>query len=1107
MEPGRWKQIDKLFIEALEYDASGRDAFLDQACAGDKALRCEVESLLACQAEAKSFIEAPALKVAAQLFADEQADSAPKQRIGPYKLGVKLGAGGMGEVYLAQDTRLGRKVALKLLPTEYTSERDRVLRFQQEARAASALNHPNIITIYEIGQVEDVHFIATEFIDGETLRQRMEQANVELIEAVDIALQVAQALEAAHNAGIAHRDIKPENIMLRRDGYVKVLDFGLAKLTELQPFTIDTQEPTGGMVRTMPGTVIGTVAYMSPEQARGLEVDARTDIWSLGVLIYEMIAQQRPFTGGTIADALAAILHLNAPPLEPSAPEAPAALERIVAKALRKEREERYQTAKELGAELKDLKLWLELQAALTKPEAFSGGGKPTTLDTAPATATMRTGEDATAHVTSTTEILIGEVKRHKRGVVITLTAMLLAAAFFYYWRSANLKWAKDQVSRVEELAQEERFFEAYDLALLVKKYLPEEATVARLMRAMADDLTVSTDPPGAQVYLKRFAPDESRNFPLRQLVGATPINHLQIARGAYVLYLEKEGYAKLERAISGSPLRPGLTLPPSIHIAEKLIETAEVPDRMAHVPGGEYRLTSWRRPTEERVRLDTYFIDKFEVTNREYKEFIDAGGYLKRQFWKYPFVNGGNPLAWEEAIQHFKDRTGLSGPRNWSSQDFPEDQAEHPITGVTWYEAAAYAAFRGKQLPTIFQWEKAARGGRVVMPAAQLMPWGFLGETVDHRANFKGQGSMPVASLEFGISPYGCYHMAGNVSEWCLNESSAGFITSGGSWADPPYLFGGYGSFPGFYSSDKLGFRCALNSPGAKSSQGDGPIKAEVREPVYIPASGAKVREWLNYYRFEQTPLKPQIIEAKETAEWRREKISYAGAEGERAIAYLYLPKNFPRPLQVIHFMPPGSVGNRTEWLPQSVEIHMTPFIKSGRAVLTVMIKGYLGRDWPANYMEPDRGKVEYRDQVVNWITDLRRALDYLETRSDIDMSRLAYHGASADGIKLILPAVENRYHALVLWGANVEKSDVGIIPEANPINFAPHIRGPKLMIHGRYDEANPLKFDAKPLYKLLREPKHLETYEGGHRPPLEILVPMMNSWLDEKLGPVKRE
>jgi eukaryotic-like serine/threonine-protein kinase len=1125
MNPERWEQIERIYHAALEREPGERWTFLDQACAGDEELRREVTSLLDYDNKPASFIEAPVLEVAARELAGESLSSAqtpapasPAQ-IGVYQLLSPLGRGGMGEVHLALDTRLQRKVAVKLLPAEFTSDAGRVRRFAQEARAASALNHPNIITIHEIGETDSTHYIVTEYVEGETLRQRMNSAprqRMKLAEAIETAAQVAAALAAAHEAGITHRDIKPENVMIRRDGIVKVLDFGLAKLTETQAALVDSQASTGAKLSTEAGVVMGTPRYMSPEQARGEKVDARTDIFSLGVMLYEMMAARAPFVGATSSEVIAAILRDEPPPLSSHVHEALRELERIVSRALRKDRGERYQKINDLLIDLKDLKQGLEFEARLERAKGQAGQpeagkdsraahaeGRPA-IETAQVAA-AGTGEDATVRGASTAEILIGKVKRHKRGVVIALAAMLVAAAVFYCWRSANLKWARDQVPRIEELAQAERFFDAYDLALRVKKYLPEEATITRLMGTMADDLSVSTDPPGAQVYLKRFAPDESGNFPPRQLVGVTPINHLQIARGEYVLYIEKEDYAKLERTISGAPMRHGLSPPLPILIKEKLIEAAKVPDRMAHVPGSDYRLVSWRRPTEERVRLDAYFIDKFEVSNREYKEFIAAGGYLKRQFWKYTFVKNDKPLAWEAAITEFKDRTGLPGPRNWSSQDFPEGKAEHPVTDITWYEAAAYAAFRGKQLPTIFQWEKAARVG--MGSPVMILPWGFLGETVDHRANFKGQGSMPVTSLEFGMSPYGCYHMAGNVSEWCLNESSVGFITSGGSWADPPYLFGGYGSFPGFYSSDKLGFRCALNSPEAKSDQGAGPIKAEVTAPVYVPASEAKVREWLNYYRYEQTPLKPQIIEAKETAEWRREKITYAGAEGERAIAYLYLPKNFPRPLQVIHFMPPGSVGGRTESLPQSVEIHMAPFIKSGRAVLAVVIKGYLGRDWPANYTEPDRGKVEYRDQVVNWITDLRRALDYLQTRGDIDMSRLAYHGASADRIKLILPAVETRYHTVVLWGANVEKSDAEIIPEANPINFAPHIRGPKLMIHGLYDEANPLKFDAEPLYKLLREPKHLEIYKGGHRPPLEILVPMMNSWLDEKLGPVKRE
>jgi len=1103
MEPDRWEQIERLYHAALERGLGARDAYLDQACAGDDDLRREVAELLACDIPSDSFIQSHAIEIAARALAAEphiEASTKPAlsliagSRIGAYRLLEPLGRGGMGEVHLALDTRLGRKIAVKLLPAAFTTDADRVQRFAQEARAASALNHPNIITIHEIGEVKTAvgaaHYIVTEYVEGETLRQRMARApqqRIEAPEAIDIASQVAAALAAAHEAGIVHRDIKPENVMARRDGIVKVLDFGLAKLTEPVSPVIDSQAPPPQRVTsTVSGVVMGTPRYMSPEQARGEKLDARTDIFSLGVMLYEMIAGRAPFAGTTPSEVIAAILRDAPPPLAECAPDAPQELEQIIGRMLRKDREERYQNTRDLLNDLKHIKQGLETAQV----------------------ATARTGEDATSHAKSTAEILIGEVKRHKRGVALALVVLLVGAAAFYYWRSANLKWARAQVPRIEELAQAERFFEAYDLALSVKKYLPEEPTIARLMRTMADDLSVSTEPPGAQVYLKRFAPDESGNFPPRQLVGATPLNHLQIARGAYILYIEKEGYANLERTISGLPPRPGLIPRPPMRIEEKLIEAARVPDRMAYVPGGDYRLTSWWRPTEERVRLDAYFIDKFEVTNREYKEFINAGGYQKRQLWKYPFVKDGKSLTWEEAMLTFKDRTGLPGPRNWSSQDFPEGKAEHPVTDVTWYEAAAYAAFRGKQLPTIFQWEKAARGARAVSGAAQLMPWSYLAETetVDHRANFKGQGSMPVASLEFGMSPYGCYHMAGNVSEWCFNERSSGFMTGGGSWADPAYMFGAYDSYPGFYSSNELGFRCALNSPEAKGDQGAGPIEGEVKGPTYVPASEANVKAWLNYYRYEKTPLEAKVIEVKETDEWRREKITYVGAEGERAIAYLYLPKNFSRPLQVIHIHPSGAVRNRNVSLPQHVERSLAPFIKSGRAVLAIVLKGYIERDWPANYTAPSTTQAEYRDVAVNWITDLRRGLDYLETRGDIDMNCIAYYAESACGSDLIAPAIETRYRTVVLWGCGPDKSDQQSIPEANPINFAPHIRGPKLMIQGRYDESAPLKIAAEPIYKLLREPKKLSIFVGGHRPPHEFLVPMVNGWLDEKLGPVRR-
>jgi serine/threonine protein kinase/TolB-like protein len=277
------------------------------------------------------------------------------QTVGPYKIAGVLATGGMGEVYLADDARLGRKIALKLLPPQFTMSADRVRRFQQEARATSALNHPNIVTIHDIGQTDSFHFSATEFIDGETLREHISNLRMTIREVLDVAAQVASALQAAHEAGVVHRDVKPENIMLRRDGFVKVLDFGLAKLALHPVAAVATEAPARTMVKTNPGVVMGTVGYMSPEQARGLETDARTDIWSLGVVLYEMVAGQQPFDGQTPTDVIISIAEREPVPLARYAPEVPVQLERIVKKALAKDRERRYQTAKDLLIDLKSL--------------------------------------------------------------------------------------------------------------------------------------------------------------------------------------------------------------------------------------------------------------------------------------------------------------------------------------------------------------------------------------------------------------------------------------------------------------------------------------------------------------------------------------------------------------------------------------------------------------------------------------------------------------------------------------------------------------------------------------------------------------------------------
>jgi serine/threonine protein kinase/Tol biopolymer transport system component len=360
MNAERWQKIEALFHAALNSEPGQRAEFLARIRATDEALCSDVESLLASHDQTDSFFEESASALAAEMFGGKVGET-----IGPYQVLSVLGGGGMGEVYLAEDSRLGRQIALKLLPAEFTHDKDRLRRFQQEARAASALNHPNILTVHEIELSGNVHYIATEFIDGMTLRQRISSGPMHPGEALDVAIQVASALAAAHAAGIVHRDIKPENVMLRADGYVKVLDFGLAKLPEHPASTSRLKKAREFALNTDPGVVMGTPRYMSPEQARGLAVDARTDIFSLGVMLFEMVSGKMPFDGATASDVIAALLKDEPELLALCAPQAPLELEGIIKRALAKDQDDRYQTVTELSDDLQRLKEEIKLNAQL----------------------------------------------------------------------------------------------------------------------------------------------------------------------------------------------------------------------------------------------------------------------------------------------------------------------------------------------------------------------------------------------------------------------------------------------------------------------------------------------------------------------------------------------------------------------------------------------------------------------------------------------------------------------------------------------------------------------------------------------------------------------
>src|SRR5207253_4330026 len=362
MTPARLRTIEEIYRTALDQEPDQIRAFLDTACEGDEVLRRKVEALLASRERAGNFIETSAVGLATRIIENGQADLLVGRTIGHYKISKRIGTGGMGDVYLATDMTAGRKAALKLLPMRFTADAERLKRFQQEAHAVVGLNHPKILTVYEIGEDHSTYYIASELIEGETLRQRLMRGRMQLSEAVDVAIQVASALAVAHEAGVVHRDIKPENIMLRPDGYVKVLDFGIAKLAEQElPVTIPTTEALL-LVETNLGSILGTVRYMSPEQSCGARVDKRTDIWSLGVVLYEMVTGHVPFTGETPREVMTSILEKEPPPLTSYIRHSPAELQQIISKALRKDRDERYHNAHEFLQSLKQLRRKLEVE-------------------------------------------------------------------------------------------------------------------------------------------------------------------------------------------------------------------------------------------------------------------------------------------------------------------------------------------------------------------------------------------------------------------------------------------------------------------------------------------------------------------------------------------------------------------------------------------------------------------------------------------------------------------------------------------------------------------------------------------------------------------------
>ena len=644
MSPDKWQEISRIFNAVLEKESPGRKDFLAEACGDDEHLRNEIELLLSAHENKDSFIDSPEVGLLTDL---PTLDLKKGDKIAAFEIEKLLGKGGMGEVYLAHDTRLNRPVAIKILPPATALDSNANKRLLLEAQAAAALEHPNICTIHEIGEAEGYSFIVMQYVEGKALSDLLKNGALSLRQSLKIASQVAEAIGDAHAHGIIHRDIKPANIIVSANDQVKVLDFGLAK-----KFTTEDEESEISSIKSIlshPGLILGTASYMSPEQARGIPVDLRTDLWSLGVVLYEMTVGRKPFEGNSLADKLVSILHD-----EPTFPEDfNPKLKEILMRLIQKDLDKRYQTADESFADIKALRQEVEFEKQLITH--INTDSDPSILNARFLYSGDESSDKALRIIRDTPKTFWQKIG-WMQIVSASLILLMLGIGGWYFRHTSNINWAKENIKKIAELAKDERNFEAYNLSLQIQNYLNNDEELNKLMPTISDKISVNSEPTEAKVYLKPFLPDENGNFPEKEFIGTTPIKDMQIARGHYVLRIEKENFAPFERTISGTIPRIGGSFidSPPLNIEAKLIESNKAPENMVFVPSGEYELVNWSRPVEGKVKLNDFFIDKYEVSNKDFKEFIIKGGYLTKKLWKYPFIKGGKEIPLEEAIRKF---------------------------------------------------------------------------------------------------------------------------------------------------------------------------------------------------------------------------------------------------------------------------------------------------------------------------------------------------------------------------------------------------------------------------------------------------------------------
>jgi formylglycine-generating enzyme required for sulfatase activity/dienelactone hydrolase len=982
-------------------------------------------------------------------------------RIGKYDVLAPLDAGGMGEVFRARDRTLERDVALKVLPARFALDRGRLARFAREARVLASLNHPNVATLHEVLDVGGVPALVLELVDGQTLADRIAAGPLPPSDAIDIALQIAAALMAAHEHGVVHRDLKPHNIKIRRDGTVKLLDFGLAKVLEPSAPGSDLAASTWTVLETA-GNALGTPAYMSPEQARGADVDERADIWAFGCVLYEMLTGRRAFGGTTVPDCIVAVLERE-PDWSALPAASPPLLERLLRRCLAKDRNARL---RHIGDARLDL---AEAMNALTS------GSAP-----AP----------ARARHSSAVAVRLGLY------VAFAAAAGGLAAGLYFWSRDTDARWlAEEMVPRIEAALDVADWESAYVLAKEAEARVPESAELAELWPRLSWRVSIPSEPAGAMVYRQAFdRPDAEW-----EALGRTPLENIRFPLGLSRLRFELEGHRPLLRALGGAhvnwrELREGNPVQDDQLFVGPVTFTLDRPDTL---PADKVRVPGWTLSVGGvTVPLRDFFLGRYEVTNAEYKTFVDAGGYQTAAFWD-PVVVDGETIPWERAMGLFVDRTGRPGPSTWEAGDYREGEGELPVSGVSWYEAAAYARFVGQELPTAHHWQQAV--------ANAMFPW------LLPVSRFGGDGPRRVADSR-AMTHVGAYDMAGNVREWTASALGSERIILGGSWNEAYYIAGVTdSSAPPLDRSASNGFRLAMTGDDpAIAAQARAPLQSRTTvSPVLRqePVSDDVYHAYSRVFDYDRRPLNPAIESTHPTRVWIRERIRLDAAySDEQMRLHLYLPTGGSPPYQTVVYWPGWDTFGLDD-IDEYFARQMDFVVKSGRAVVFPIYKGTFERRVGTARVRPSFNTAAYRDNTIDTVKDMRRTIDYLETREDVDTKTLAFFGYSWGGVNgPTALAQEPRLRVAVI--------DIGLlppmesIPAVDPVNALPRVRVPVVLLSSEFDAMVPVA-NARRYFELLgtppRDKRHVMAI-GGHFIPRERVIRETLDWLDKHLGPARR-